>query len=234
MDVETLPTHKDRNTLFPIFLKLEKLHVLVVGGGNVAAEKLNALLNNSPAANIKLVALAITDEVAELLTQHNIPYHTRAFEANDTEGIDLVIVAVNDSTSSSNIYQSCRAKGVLTNVADQPERCDFYLGSVVQKGNLKIAISTNGKSPTIAKRIKETLNETFPEEMEEVLANMQKIRNQLKGDFSEKIRALNKITANLSLQPENQEKDKKGQVAMYWLILALMGGFLLGYFLKIY
>jgi siroheme synthase-like protein len=86
----------------------------------------------------------------------------------------------------------------LVNVADKPELCDFYLGSIVQKGNLKIAISTNGKSPTIAKRIKEVLNETLPEEIDNLLDNMQNIRNKIKGDFTEKVKQLNEITKKLS------------------------------------
>jgi len=72
------------------------------------------------------------------------------------------------------------------------------LGSIVQKGNLKIAISTNGKSPTIAKRVKELLNETLPDEIDELLGNMQLIRNKMGGDFAEKVKQLNEITKKLS------------------------------------
>jgi uncharacterized membrane protein YfcA len=82
----------------------------------------------------------------------------------------------------------------LVNIADKPDLCDFYLGSIVKKGSLKIAISTNGKSPTIAKRLRETFTETIPNEMDHVLDNMQNIRNQLKGDFNYKVKELNKIT----------------------------------------
>jgi siroheme synthase-like protein len=95
------------------------------------------------------------------------------------------------------------------NVADTPDLCDFYLSSIVQKGNMKIAISTNGKSPTVAKRIREVLSEMIPDEMEEVLASLGEIRNRLRGDFSEKVRELNKITSVLvnKHQPENKEAD---------------------------
>jgi siroheme synthase-like protein len=82
----------------------------------------------------------------------------------------------------------------LINVADTPELCDFYLGSIVQKGHLKIAISTNGKSPTIAKRIKQVLQEAIPDSLNEVLDKLQIIRDRLKGDFSEKVKQLNQIT----------------------------------------
>jgi siroheme synthase-like protein len=84
------------------------------------------------------------------------------------------------------------------NVADTPELCDFYLGSIVQKGNLKIAISTNGKSPTIAKRIKEVLNETIPDEINDLLNNMQSIRDKMSVDFAEKVKRLNELTKTLT------------------------------------
>jgi siroheme synthase-like protein len=87
-----------------------------------------------------------------------------------------------------------KAKGKLINVADKPELCDFYLGSIVTKGNLKLAISTNGKSPTVAKRLKEVFHELLPDELEEVLDNLQQIRNKLKGDFANKVQQLNELT----------------------------------------
>src|SRR5258707_14628401 len=104
------------------------------------------------------------------------------------------MVAVNDKQVSVAIQEDARATGKLINVADKPDLCDFYLGSIVKKGNLKIAISTNGKSPTIAKRLKEEIGGMIPDEMEEVLDNMQTIRHSLNGDFSEKVRQLNDLT----------------------------------------
>ena len=191
------------NTLFPVFLKLEKLNVLLVGGGNVALEKLGALLGNCPEARIKLVATEISGEVRAVLSTNLIPFEERPFSQDDLDNIDLAIIAVNDPDASSAIYQQCRERKVLTNVADKPHLCDFYLSSVVQKGNLKIAISTNGKSPTVAKRVKEVLNETFPDEIEAILTNMQKIRNSLTGDFSEKVKQLNEITEILAKKGES-------------------------------
>ena len=75
--------------------------------------------------------------------------------------------------------------------------CDFYLGSIVQKGSLKIGISTNGQSPTAAKRIKEMLNESLPDELDELIQNLQLVRNQLQGDFKQKVIQLNEITKSL-------------------------------------
>ena len=107
------------------------------------------------------------------------------------------MVAVNDMGVSEQVQKDARSKRLLVNVADQPELCDFYLGSVVKKGNLKIAISTNGKSPTIAKRLKEVFTDMIPDEIDQVLHNMQVIRQKLGGDFSEKVKQLNALTKAL-------------------------------------
>ena len=207
----------DSNTLFPVFLKLEKLTVLLVGGGYVASEKLTAVFQNSPKANIRLVAKEINPDVRAVIDEHHIPYQERAFTPSDLEGIDLAIIAINDKDISYEIHTACLEKGVLTNVADKPDLCDFYLSSVVQKGNLKIAISTNGKSPTIAKRVKEVLNEAFPQEMDEVLDNMESIRKKLGGDFSDKVRQLNDITSVLAVktEPETRKHKKTVQYLLY-------------------
>src|SRR5258707_12837277 len=104
------------------------------------------------------------------------------------------MVAVNDKQVSVAIQEDARATGKLINVADTPELCDFYLGSIVQKGNLKIAISTNGKSPTAAKRIKEVLHEALPGELDDVIENLHKVRNRLNGNFEYKVKKLNDLT----------------------------------------
>ncbi|MFD2162037.1 TSUP family transporter [Paradesertivirga mongoliensis] len=202
-------TYKEHNTLFPIFLKLENLTTLIVGGGYVATEKLTALFQNSPQAVVRLVATQISPEVKSLITRHNIHFEERAFSPTDLEGIDLAIIAIDDKNTSAEIHSACLESGVLTNVADKPELCDFYLSSIVQKGNLKIAISTNGKSPTIAKRVKEVLTEAIPPEMEDVLDNMEKIRQRLGGDFSDKVRQLNDITSVLAVKTEPETRQHK-------------------------
>lgn len=185
----------DTNSLFPVFLKLETLRLLIVGGGYAGMEKLQAVLQNSPAASICLVASVISTDIKELASQYdNIRLLEKSYDIHDLEEADLVIVAVNDMRVSGQVQKDARARRLLVNVADQPELCDFYLSSVVRKGNLKIAISTNGKSPTIAKRLKEVFTEMLPDEIDQVLHDMQAIRQKLGGDFSEKIKQLNALT----------------------------------------
>ncbi|PWN68102.1 TSUP family transporter [Chryseobacterium oncorhynchi] len=183
------------NSLYPVFLKLENLSLLIIGGGKIALEKLESVLGNSPETSIKLVAKEIIPEVRSLQDQFvNITLHERAYNDDDFNDTDLAIIAVNDIVLAEQIRNDAHQKNVLVNIADKPDLCDFYLGSIVKKGSLKIAISTNGKSPTIAKRLRETFTETIPDEMDLVLDNMQSIRNQLKGDFNYKVTELNKIT----------------------------------------
>jgi siroheme synthase-like protein len=186
------------NPLFPIFLKANQLKVLIVGGGYVALEKLTALWNNSKDAEVILVAPAIQQEIKEYLTtDKKLTLLERTFELSDLNGIDWVIIAVGEIGLSEAIRIEAKKFNLLVNVADKPELCDFYLGSIVTKGNLKIAISTNGKSPTFAKRLKQVLNESLPSNMDESLENLNFLRDQLKGDFQDKVDKLNQYTATL-------------------------------------
>ena len=199
--------HKETNKLFPVFLKLESLSVLIVGGGKIGLEKLNAILSNAPATKIKLVAIEINDEIKQLPAVYsNLQLIERAFLPADIDGSDVIIVAIDDKNESTRIRNIAKERGKLVNVADKPELCDFYMSSIVQKGNLKIAISTNGKSPTIAKRLKDLFNEFLPEELDELLDNMVEIRSTLKGDFTDKVSQLNTITKNFVL---DKKKDKE-------------------------
>lgn len=187
----------ERNNLFPIFLKLEALETLIVGGGHVGLEKLTAILKNSPAAKISVVARTIQEPIKALAQQHeNVKIFERNFKLWDLWNKDLLILATNNRNLHETIRKFARTRRLLINVADTPDLCDFYLGSVVTKGNLKIGVSTNGKSPTISKRIREYLEEALPEETNDLLDNMQKIREQIKGDFSHKVKVLNEVTSS--------------------------------------
>ena len=198
-------THVAGNQLFPIFLQLNQLQTLLVGGGNVALEKLTALLGNSPHSAMTIVAMEISPAVRTFVD--DFPLVTlceRVFQDTDLDGVDLVVVASNNPKLNAHIREESRKRHILINVADKPDLCDFYLGSVVKKGNLKLGISTNGKSPTIAKRIKELLNEALPEEIDETLTYMSQLRELLKGDFTDKVRELNAHTASLLASRERR------------------------------
>ncbi len=226
--------NKAQNTLFPIFLKLEDLNLLIVGGGYIALEKITAVLNNSPHTKVKIVAKSISPEIKVLAKDFpNVDLMEKPYEESDLENIDLLIAALGDIELSSKIKQDARKRKILLNAADTPSLCDFYLGSIVQKGHLKIAISTNGKSPTMAKRIKETLNEVFPDETQEVLENLFVIRENLKTDFNHKVKTLNHITQQLTLPKEKKSVRKRiGLAVLYSLsviVLMITGHLVLSY-----
>jgi siroheme synthase-like protein len=190
------------NRLFSIFLKLEQLHVLLVGGGAVGYEKLSALLHNSPAAAVTVVAPWFSPELLVLAARHPaVRLRQQPFQVTDLVGHDLVIVATNDQALNLDIKAAASRQRLLCHVADTPDACDFYLSSIVQKGDLKIAISTNGKSPTIAKRLREMLTQALPNELHEVLQRMAIIREKVGGDFAHKVKSLNAMTAELAGGP---------------------------------
>ena len=187
------------NTLYPIFVKLRVLKLLIVGGGAVAIEKLHYILKNSPDANITVVAPHIRAEILSLFTESNAQINLvyRPFDPSLVTQFDLIIAATNDRHLNHKIYNAAKKSGVLINVADTPELCDFYLGSIVSKGNLKIAISTNGRSPTFAKRFRQILESILPDEVDGLLINLHKIRKELSLNFSQKVAYLDKVTRDL-------------------------------------
>lgn len=182
------------NNLFPVFLKLEQMNLLIVGGGYVGLEKLEAVLKNSPATNITMVAPEISEEIRALAKLYKIKLVLEPYKTEHLLGKNLVIVGTGIMAVSEEVQQDCREHNILVNVADKPALCDFYLGSVVKKGDLKVAISTNGKSPTFAKRFREILEQVLPDSLQETLDNLQELRNRLKGDFEYKVEKLNEIT----------------------------------------
>lgn len=221
----------EKNQLYPVFLKMDHLQTLLVGAGNVGYEKLNSILSNSPNAKITIVAPIINDEVRSLLEKY--PACTiiqRPFEHNDLENNDLVILATDNPELHRQIKKLAEAKSLLVNVADTPDLCDFYLSSIVQKGSLKIAISTNGKSPTAAKRIKEVLNEALPAQLDDLIDNLNIVRNRLNGDFESKVKKLNTITKALVENGDKTERWKKiATRSLFAFAFMLIGYFIFSY-----
>lgn len=228
----SVPVEPGTNRLFPVFLKLEQLRLVIVGGGYVGAEKLQAVLNNSPATTIKVIAISFSEKVRELALVHpNVELIQKPYKANDLLDADIVMAALNDPITSGEVCNDARSLGKLVNVADQPDRCDFYLGSIVQKGNLKVAVSTNGKSPTVAKRIREAIDAMIPEEVDGLLNNVHLIRKSISGDFNAKVKQLNELTASLVVGDTkftSKFDHKQWQRIATWS-LAIFGTMLVGH-----
>ena len=186
------------NELYPVFLKVHAFDVLIVGGGDVGLEKISFLLKSSPNAKVTLVAKEIKNEIKALAKDHpSVKLIEREFFNEDLTEMQLVIIATENRKLNKTIQTEAKERGILVNVADTPELSDFYMGSIVTKGDLKIGISTNGKSPTIAKRLRELFTDLLPDEIDSLIGNMEMIRNYMKGDFSKKVKQLNKLTEHL-------------------------------------
>ncbi|MEM7104387.1 MAG: bifunctional precorrin-2 dehydrogenase/sirohydrochlorin ferrochelatase [Bacteroidota bacterium] len=195
----------NQNQLFPVFLKLDKVKLLIVGAGNVGYEKLFFLLKSSPNANVRVLAEVVSPEVRQLAHgKPNVEVIKKTFRPSDIKGFDIIIAATNNRSVNVWIRQVAKSSGLIVNVADTPDLCDFYLGSIVTKGDLKIAISTNGKSPTFAKRLRQLLEEVLPDNIPQILQNLRIIRSRLKGDFGNKVDTLERLTADLVAHPDQK------------------------------
>jgi precorrin-2 dehydrogenase/sirohydrochlorin ferrochelatase len=189
---------QERNELYPIFLKLHNLSVLIVGGGNVGLEKLSFLLKSSPNAKVEVVAPRFIDELVTLAEKHPaVKLTNKKFKKKMLKKRNMVIACTDDLKVNKRVYELSRKRYLICNIADTPDLCDYYLGGIVTKGNVKIAISTNGKSPTTAKRLREFFEEVIPEDINQMVQNLNDYRKTLKGDFEEKVQKMNEITASL-------------------------------------
>lgn len=187
----------ERNELYPVFLKVSQLKVLIVGGGNVGLEKLTFLLKSSPNAQVQMVALEFLPETVELAQKHDVEMVQEAYHKQFLEGKHIVIACTDKPEVNEQVYHDCRERSILVNVADNPPFCDFYMGGIVTKGNVKVAISTNGKSPTTAKRLRQFFEDVLPEDIDDLVKNLNEYRKTLKGSFEEKVEALNEFTKGL-------------------------------------
>lgn len=219
-----------KNTLFPIFLKTDQLRFLIVGAGNVGLEKTTTILKQNPTANIKIVSKDFKDDFALLCNKPNVELIHSEFTPNHLKDTDLVVTATNNKQVNKQIKLLANENNLLVNAADQPDLCDFYLGSIVNKGQLKIAISTNGKSPVLARRIREFFEQEMPDNVSESIENLNAYRQKCAGNFSKKLEKLNKVTKNLSAK-DNKETNYGN---LPWKITGAIVIFLLGFTLSNY
>ncbi|GAA3513372.1 hypothetical protein GCM10022393_28960 [Aquimarina addita] len=188
---------KERNNLYPIFLKAKNLNVLIVGGGNVAEEKLHFLTKSSPDAKVTMVSPMFRQGTIELASKHCVTIVEDVYQEKYLQGRHMVVATTDIPEVNVRVWKDCRAQAKLVNVADNPPYCDFYMGGIVTKGNVKVAISTNGQSPTTAKRLRQFFEEVIPENVDDLVKNLNEYRKTIKGDFEEKVEILNEFTKGL-------------------------------------
>ncbi|HEV2492370.1 MAG TPA: bifunctional precorrin-2 dehydrogenase/sirohydrochlorin ferrochelatase [Terriglobia bacterium] len=196
----------DAASLFPIFLKLEGRPCLVVGAGAVAESKIASLV--AAGATVHVVAPRASAVVHGLASAGRITWEARAFKPRDLDGTLLVVVATADRSLNERVFQEARRRGVLANVVDDPPRCDFYYPSVVRRGDLEIAISTNGHSPALAQRLKRELEQQFTTEYADWIEDLGRKRRKLfrkTMDHERRRRLLHRLAA-----PEQFEAFRRG------------------------
>jgi precorrin-2 dehydrogenase/sirohydrochlorin ferrochelatase len=145
--------------LFPMFVKLAGRQVLVVGAGKIGEPKIGGLLETG--ARIRVVSLDATPTVRQWAREGKLELELRAFSADDLAGAFLAVVATNSRTLNERVYHEAQGRGVLCNVVDVPDLCDFFYPAVVRRGDLQIAVSTGGKSPSLAQKIRQQLEKQF-------------------------------------------------------------------------
>ena len=147
-----------------MFVKLTGRPCLVVGAGRVGEVKIESLL--AAGGTVKVVAPEATENVAQWARDGKINWQSRPYMPSDLDGVFLVVVATASPQLNDSIYRDAQGRGVLCNVVDDPPRCDFYYPAVVSRGDLQIAVSTNGQSPALAQRLRRELEQQFGHEYE--------------------------------------------------------------------
>jgi precorrin-2 dehydrogenase/sirohydrochlorin ferrochelatase len=162
---------------YPIHLDIQNRNCLVVGGGDVGTRKVITLLKCS--AKVTVVSPAISERLQKLAESASLTLKPRPYRTADLEGMFLVIGATDDEQLNRQISSDAECCNTLCNIADRPEICNFILPSIVQRDDLVITISTSGRSPALAKKLRKALERKFGEEYGDFLQLMGAIRNKL-------------------------------------------------------
>jgi len=162
----------------PIFLQVEGKSCLVVGGGEVALRKVQALLDAGAAVTV--ISPRVTPALAKLAESGRIAIHPRSYRTRDMKGFELVYAATNNRDLQYRLYDEADRLNILINVADAPEFCSFIVPSVIRRGRLQVAISTSGASPATARVLRERIDRWLGDELEVLLEVMAEARDWLK------------------------------------------------------
>lgn len=187
------------NKMFPVFLNMTDKPCLVVGGGKVACRKAGKLLETG--ARVTLISPEFTGELIELEKAGKAELIYREYRQGDVKGYYLVFACTNDSRINKSIFTDCESFNIMVNIVDKPEVCNFFVPSIASQGDLKIAVSTNGKSCALAKKIRLELEERYDKRYVNLLDFLGKIRDFLKeNEPDERIRR--KILIDLVFAPD--------------------------------
>jgi len=174
-----LGMERDRQRrLFPVFIKLAGRLCVVVGGGEVAARKVGALLASG--ARVRVIAPELCGSLRRLVESGEVEHVARDYAPGDLNGSRLAVAATDDGSVNEAVWREAERSGVLINVVDQPDLCSFYAPSVLQRGPIQIAISTEGTSPALARRLRQKLEDAVPREYGDLASLLGSLREELK------------------------------------------------------
>lgn len=162
---------------FPAFLNISDKKILIIGGGYIAFEKLEHLLDFTQ--NITVIAKELSDDMQSMINQHALPYELKGYEKGDIQGYDIIIAAVDDFDLQESIYEESRSYSCLCNCVDLQKYCDFIFPSYIKKGDLTIAVSTSGSSPAMAKHLRIFLSKIIPDSIVDFLSELKGLRKTM-------------------------------------------------------
>ena len=163
---------------YPVFLNLKEKKCVVVGGGQVALRKAKVFLEHG--ASIKVISPALCSELKHLAQNGTIHVLERNYQPGDLKGAFIAVVATSDADTNRKVTEEAKRQGILANVVDDPGQSDFITSSYLRRGNLTIAISTNGKSPALSRKIRTRLEEDFGEEYATLVSLVNEVRSELR------------------------------------------------------
>ncbi len=197
-------------SLFPMFLKLTGKQCLVVGAGKVGEPKIAGLLETG--ARIRVVAVEASAAVREWAQTGKIELEVRRFASDDLNGIFLAVVATSSRTLNERIYDEAQKRGVLCNIVDVPDLCDFFYPSVVRRGDLQIAVSTAGKSPSLAQKIRQQLEKQFGPAYAAWVAELGETRKLILASDLDKERKLDLLHSLASREAVQAALDEQAEL----------------------
>lgn len=168
---------------YPVFLDLNDKRCLVVGGGEVAERKVQALLDTG--ARVRVISPVLTNYLSEAVQSGQIEAITRSYSRGDIAGAFLVISATDDEIQNRQVAEDCLRENILVNVVDDPGQCSFIVPAVVRRGSLAIAVSTDGKSPLLSRRIREKLAEQFGWEYADYVEILGELRRRIIAEVAD-------------------------------------------------
>ncbi|SEM70472.1 precorrin-2 dehydrogenase [Syntrophus gentianae] len=195
---------------YPVFFDLREKVCLVVGGGTVAERKVQRLLECE--ASVRVVGESLSEGLQSLQKSGQIQCLAGRYSAACLDGAFMVICATDDRAVNEQVMRDCRSRGIPVNVVDDPERCDFILPAIAEQGDLSIAVSTGGKSPALAKRLRRELEDQYGPEYRELVNILGELRKRrlAKGYPSEENRTIFEAVVSSDILEQLRKGDREG------------------------